>query len=73
MPNQRLRLKTSGTAMKDHFQLEAGNKILKKPLRVYAPFVVPSSYSLTHLHTELVIVGVLDKSLIAAKYLTFCI
>ena len=30
MPNQRLRLKTSGTAMKEHFQPEAGNEVLKR-------------------------------------------
>ncbi|MEH2391306.1 MAG: hypothetical protein V7K21_06365 [Nostoc sp.] len=29
MLNERLRLKTSGTAMKEHFQPEAGNEVLK--------------------------------------------
>ena len=29
MPNERLRLKTSGTAMKEHFQPETGNEVLK--------------------------------------------
>ncbi|MEH2278666.1 MAG: hypothetical protein V7K40_28755 [Nostoc sp.] len=29
MPNETLRLKTSSTAMKEHFQPEAGNEVLK--------------------------------------------
>ena len=43
MPNERLRLKTSGTAMKEHFQPEALNEILKEFLLKLTPMgiVIP--------------------------------
>ncbi|MEH2242488.1 hypothetical protein [Nostoc sp.] len=37
MPNKSLRLKTSDTAIKEHFQPEAGNEILKDVLLKLTP------------------------------------
>ncbi len=49
MPNQRLRLKTSGTAMKEHFQPEAGNEILKEFLLKLTPMELKSPTQRVHI------------------------